>query len=203
MKYPLFAEIVDTKDATISTQNRQIEIHNTNQLLSTYPKATGVKTGTTPEAGANLVASAKDGDASYTAVVLDDGEDPERFQDARSILDYAFRNYERQPLVSKDEVYDEEQLPYRREATVKLAAEEDVTAPVNSRSQVERKVTTEELPSKAEAGQELGQIEVFVDGQSAGNSPLYAQEGYGEASLLDKAWYYSLGWIWYKASQLL
>ena len=203
LKYPLFAQIVATKDATISTQNRQIEIHNTNQLLTTYPKATGVKTGTTPEAGANLVASAADGNASYISVVLDEGEDPERFQDSRSILDYAFNNYQRQTLVSQDEVYGEESLPYRRGESVKLTAEKDVAAPVNSSSQVERRVTNQELPSEAEAGQELGEVEVFVDGQSAGSSPLVAQEGYKEASLWDKVWYYSLGWVWEKVSQFL
>ena len=203
LKYPLFDEIVRTRDTTISTQNRDITIHNTNQLLSTYPKATGVKTGTTPQSGANLVASAQDGDESYIAVVLGDGEDPERFEDARAILDYGFNNYERQTLVSQDEVYGEEPLPYRRGEFVELVAEKDVAGPVNSRSQVDRQVTTEELPSEAEAGQELGEVEVFVDGESAGTSPLVAQEGYGEASLWDKGWYYTLGWLWEKASQLV
>ena len=203
LKDPLFAQIVATKDATVSTQNRQIDIHNTNELLSTYPKATGVKTGTTPEAGANLVASADDGNASYIAVVLDDGVDPERFQDARSILDYAFNTYKHQTLVNQDEVYDEEHLPYRRGASVELIAKQDVAAPVNAGSQVERRVTTEELPSEAEAGQELGEVEFFVDGQSAGSSPLVAQEGYEEATLGEKAWYYSIGWVWDRVSQLL
>lgn len=201
LKYPLFDEIVRTKDTAINTQNRKIEIHNTNQLLTTYPKATGVKTGTTPEAGANLVASAEDGEESYIAVVLDDGADPERFQDARSLLDYGFNNYKRQALVSQGEVYGEEPLPYRRGETVKLAAEKDITAPVSASSQVERQVTAEELPSEAEAGQELGTVEVYVDGQSAGSSPLVAQEGYSEASLWDKAWY-SLVQVWEEASQL-
>ena len=195
LKYPLFAEIVDTKDATISTQNRQIEIHNTNQLLSTYPKATGVKTGTTPEAGANLVASAADGDESYIAVVLDDGEDPARFQDARSILEYGFDRYERQALVRQDEVYKELSLPYRRGETVELAAAKDVAGPVDASSQVERRVTTKDLPPQAEAGQELGEVEVLVDGQSVGHSPLVAREGYEEASLWNKIWY-SIQGLW-------
>ena len=195
LKYPLFAEIVDTKDATISTQNRQIEIHNTNQLLSTYPKATGVKTGTTPEAGANLVASAADGDESYVAVVLDDGEDPARFQDSRSILEYGFNRYERQTLVRQDEVYKEVSPPYRRGETVGLAAAKDVTGPVDASSQVERRVTTKELPPQAEAGQELGEVEVLVDGQSVGHSPLVAREGYEEASLWNKIWY-SIQGLW-------
>jgi serine-type D-Ala-D-Ala carboxypeptidase (penicillin-binding protein 5/6) len=194
-KYPLFAQIVDTKDATINSQNRQIEIHNTNQLLSTYPKATGVKTGTTPEAGANLVASAADGGESYIAVVLDDGEDPARFQDSRSILEYGFNRYERQTLVRQDEVYKELSLPYRRGETVELAAAQDVTGPVDANSQVERRVTTKELPAQAEAGQELGLVDVLVDGQSVGHSPLVAREGYEEASLWNKIWY-SIQGLW-------
>jgi D-alanyl-D-alanine carboxypeptidase (penicillin-binding protein 5/6) len=48
LEYPLFAELVGTSDATISTQNREIEIATTNQLLGRYPPATGVKIGTTP-----------------------------------------------------------------------------------------------------------------------------------------------------------
>jgi len=48
LKYPLFAELVGTSDATINSQNREIEIFNTNQLLTTYPPATGVNTGITP-----------------------------------------------------------------------------------------------------------------------------------------------------------
>jgi D-alanyl-D-alanine carboxypeptidase (penicillin-binding protein 5/6) len=198
LKYPLFAELVATKDATISTQNRQIEIHNTNQLLTTYPKATGVKTGTTPQSGANLVASAKDGDESYIAVVLGDDD---RFADARTVLEYGFNRYEREPLVRQDEVYEELSPPYRRGESVELVAAEDVAAPIDSSSEVERQVTTGEPPPKAEAGQELGEVEVFVDGQSVGRSPLLAQEGYEEASLFQKAWYSIRGlldtvWSW-------
>ena len=193
--YPPFAEIVRTKDATIDTQNRQIEVSNTNQLLTTYPKATGVKTGTSPQAGASIVASAEDGDESYIAVIL--GGDPDRrFRDAEALLDYAFEHYERRPLVDKGEVYGEVAPPYRPGESVELVAVEDVTGTVNAGSDVERQVTTEEeLPLSVSAGQELGEVEVLVDGQSVGRSPLVAQEGYGEASLWDKAWYYSVEWV--------
>ena len=189
LKYPEFAEIVRTKDTTISTQNREIEIHNTNQLLTTYPKATGVKTGTSPQAGANLVASAEDGDESYIAVVLGAEDDQERFRSAQRLLEYGFNRYEHQRLVRQNEAYGEATLPYRRGESVELIAEEDVAAPVDARSEVERRVTTEELPPAAEAGQRLGEVEVLVDGQSAGRSPLVTQEGYEEASLWQKAWY--------------
>jgi D-alanyl-D-alanine carboxypeptidase (penicillin-binding protein 5/6) len=202
LKDPLFAEIVDTTDTTISTQNRTIEISNTNQLLTTYPPATGVKTGTSPEAGANLVASAESGDESFIAVVLDDED---RFPDAQAVLEYAFARYERQPLVSQNEVYGEMPLPYRRGESVELVAEEDVAAAIDPNSEVERRATNEEPPPSAEAGQRLGEVEVFVDGQSAGRSPLLAREGYEEASWFDMAWY-GIGWVfdqaWYAVEGL-
>src|SRR5919199_2842544 len=195
LEYPLFAETVDTADTTISTQNREIEIVNTNQLLRSYPPATGVKTGTTPQAGANLVASAEANDESLIAVVLGAEDSEERFRASEAILEYAFTRYESKALVSQDEVYEEVPLPYRRGDSVELAATEDVSAAVDDSSEVERRVTTEELPPSASADEELGEVEVLVDGQSVGSSPLVAQEGYEEASLWDKAWYYSVEWL--------
>lgn len=199
LQYPLFAEIVDTRDATIHTQDREIEVHNTNQLLTTYPPATGVKTGTSPQAGANLVASAEAGDESYIAVVLGADDDQERFRAAQALLEYAFDRYEHQTLVSQNEVYDELPLPYRRGESVELTATKDVSASIDPNSEVERRVTAPEPPPEAQAGQELGEVEVFVDGESAGRSPLVAREGYEEASLFQKAWYgvgRAWDWVW-------
>ena len=189
LKYPLFAEIVSTEQATISTQNREIEIFNTNQLLNTYPPATGVRTGSSPQAGENIVASAEDGDESYIAVVLGAEDSDQRFLAAEAILEYGFVRYEVQPLVRQGEVYEEVPLPYRPGEFVELSATEEVAAPVTSSSEIEPRITTEELPPEAEAGQELGEVEVFVGGQSVGRSALIVQEGYEEASLWDRARY--------------
>lgn len=196
LKYPVFADIVSTKDATISTNDREIKISNTNLLLTTYSAATGVKTGTSPESGPNLVASADNGDESYIAVVLDDDD---RFADSQALLEYGFNRFERRPLVSHDEVYGELELPYRPSQSVELTAEEDIAVPVDANSQVERRVTTDDAPSEAEAGQRLGQVEVLVGGQSVGSTPLVAREGYEDASIFRKAWYgvgYSFNWVW-------
>ena len=90
--------------------------------------------------------------------------------------------------MNQGEVYGEVAPPYRRGKSVELAAAEDVTGSVDAGSDVERQVTTEEeLPSSISAGQELGEVELFVDGQSVGRSALVAKEGYEEASLWDKA----------------
>ena len=193
LEHSLFVELVDTPQDTISTQNREIEVFNTNQLLNTYPPATGVKTGTTAQGGFNLVASAESDEKSYIAVVLGAEDSEQRFQAARQILEYGFNRYELQPLVQQGDVYEGGPLPYRWGESVELSATEEVAAPIASSSEVERRVTTEELPQEAEAGEELGEIEVFVDGQSIGRSPLVTREGYAEATLWDKA-RYAVGW---------
>jgi D-alanyl-D-alanine carboxypeptidase (penicillin-binding protein 5/6) len=202
MEYPLFAEIVDMKEATIKTQNRHIEVFNTNTLLYTYPEASGVKTGTSPEAGPSLVASAEEGEESYIAVVLEAKEEEYRFEAAQVALGYGFESYERRALVREGEVYEETALPYRRGESVRLAAEEEVAGLTGPGLKVERRMTEEELPPAAQAGQELGRIEVFVEGQSIGSSSLVTEKGYEVASLWDKA-RYALEWPAEKAWALL
>jgi len=116
-------------------------------------------------------------------------------------LEYAFTRYESKALVSQDEVYEEVPLPYHWGESVELVATKDVSAVVDDSSEVERRVTTEELPPSASAGEELGKVEVLVNGQSVGSSPLVAKEGYEEAFLWDRAWYAVEGlaqrvWAW-------
>jgi D-alanyl-D-alanine carboxypeptidase (penicillin-binding protein 5/6) len=193
MEYPEFREIVDTDTATISTQSREIEVYNTNNLLYTYGPAIGVKTGTSPEAGPSLVAAAKEGDESYIAVVLDANGDQYRFTAAQKALDFGFADYEREALVQKGKVYDKVGLPFRREESVGLAAAEDVPGLVGPGLQVERRETTQEAPPEARAGEELGTVEVLVDGKSVGQAPLVTEKGYEAASLWQKIRYWTSG----------
>ena len=193
MGYPEFREIVAQPEATISTDSREIEVFNTNALLISYPPATGIKTGTTDEGGPSLVASAEEGGESYVSIVLDavsaDGTEGDRFADSQAVLDYGFANNETQVLANEDDVYGEVEVPFRRGETVELAAAENVEALVAPGAEVERRVTTGEPPPSARAGQRLGEVEVFVDGRSVGQSPLLATRGYEEASFLQKTWY--------------
>ena len=193
MEYPEFREIVDTETATISTQSREIEVVNTNNLLYLYGPATGVKTGTSPEAGPSLVAAAKEGDESYVAVVLDARGEEYRFDAARTVLDFGFADFERGALVREGEVYEEVGVPFRREESVGLAAAEDVPALAGPGLEVERRTTSQEPPPEARAGEELGTVEVLVDGQSVGSAPLITERGYEEASLWQKIRYWSSG----------
>jgi D-alanyl-D-alanine carboxypeptidase (penicillin-binding protein 5/6) len=187
MKYPEFREIVGKIEATIGTQNRQIETATTNQLLYDYKAATGVKTGTSADSGPCVVASAERGDESYIGVVLGASSDLERFEAARTVLEYGFDAYDRRPLVNKGNTYETLTLPYRPGETVGLAAAEDVPGPAGPGLELKKRIIAGKAPAEVRAGQKLGTIEVFVDGQSMGTSPLVANRGYREASPWQRA----------------
>jgi D-alanyl-D-alanine carboxypeptidase (penicillin-binding protein 5/6) len=198
MKYPEFREIVNMPEATISTQDREIDVFTTNLLVLPnsgydYGPATGAKTGTSAQAGFCVVATAQSGDESYIAVVLDAAGDLQRFEAATTALEYGFGEYEREPLVERQEPYAELDLPYRRGETVNLVAAKDVTALAGPGLEVVRNPTIQEAPSSAEAGRKLGTVTVSVDGRSAGSSPLVVQKGYEEASLWQRVTYWAGG----------
>jgi D-alanyl-D-alanine carboxypeptidase (penicillin-binding protein 5/6) len=199
MKYPEFREIVGKSEATITTQDREINLVNTNLLVVPnsgydYEPATGAKTGTSPQAGAGLIATASSGEESYVAVVLDAAGDLQRFEAARAALEYGFGDFDRESLVGREDVHGELQLPFRREESVKLVAAKSISGLAGPGLEVEERVTKQkEAPPAAKAGRKLGEIEVFVDGRSAGSSPLVAQKGYEEAGIWQRVKYWSAG----------
>src|SRR5918997_2870897 len=203
MKYPEFREIVDEPEATISTQDREMDIVNTNLLVVPnsgydYGPATGVKTGTSPRAGPCLVASAKSDDESYIAVILDAGGNFQRFDAATTELEYGFGEFENEPLVKQGADFADLELPYRRDETVRLVAAKNATALAGPGLEVERRPTNKEAPSSAETGRTLGAVAVSVEGHSVGSSPLVVQKGYEAASLWQKVTYWAGGlkrWI--------
>lgn len=69
------------------------QIVNTNKLLKTYKGITGLKTGTTSQAGSCISATATRDGLTLVAVVLGSATGKERFSDAAKLLDYGFANY--------------------------------------------------------------------------------------------------------------
>jgi serine-type D-Ala-D-Ala carboxypeptidase (penicillin-binding protein 5/6) len=193
-EYPEFRKMVATDYATITTQDREIELVSTNDLLFVYPPATGIKTGTTPGAGPSLVASAAAENESYVSVILDAKED--RFAASIRALEHGFAAYDRANLVAEGKQYAKADVPYRRGETVDLVAKENVNGLVDGDSKVEREARAfEDLPASAGPGTELGEVVVRVDGERVGVSPLVARKGYDEASLWERVWYTVEG-IW-------
>ena len=93
LQNPLFRQIVATKSHQIKWHNspRTLLLKNTNRLLWSFPEITGVKTGTTIQAGKCLVASAKYDQKQIITVVLNSAN---RFGDAQKLLEYGRKKKE-------------------------------------------------------------------------------------------------------------
>ncbi len=77
-----------------SLRGGETEIVNTNKLVRFYEGTTGLKTGTTSKAGCCVSASAKRGDTHLVAVVMGSGNSTDRFETAKSMLNWGFANYQ-------------------------------------------------------------------------------------------------------------
>lgn len=81
------------------------QIVNTNKLLKSYNGITGLKTGTTNEAGSCISATAQRNDLELISVVLGSKTGKERFSDAATLLDYGFANFTMVSPVMPEEFY--------------------------------------------------------------------------------------------------
>ena len=97
---PDFRKIVATKSYPWKSLKWDGVLENSNELLKSYDGAIGVKTGNTREAGHCLVAAAQRGDKALIAVILG-SQEKHVWQDAKHLLDYGFKIFERVPSGSK------------------------------------------------------------------------------------------------------
>lgn len=88
-----------------SLRGGETQIVNTNKLLRSYDGITGLKTGTTGDAGSCISATAERGGFSLIAVVLGADTGKERFRDAATLLDYGFANFETKKLSLTESLY--------------------------------------------------------------------------------------------------
>jgi D-alanyl-D-alanine carboxypeptidase len=98
--YPDLAGIAATRDVRIPAtgHHKAFYPHNLNQLIYTYPGATGLKTGLTDNAGGCVVATATRNGRHLIAVVLNATH--HSADDAAVLLNYGFSTQARVPLLS-------------------------------------------------------------------------------------------------------
>ena len=119
-------------------------------MLKTYNGITGLKTGTTNDAGCCMSATATRGDVSLISVVLGCKTGKERFADAAALLDYGFAN------VSVKELTLPEDMPKSIEVNGGMTDSVKLECKVSSKIVVDKgngaKITTEiDLPDKIDA----------------------------------------------------
>ena len=92
MSIPLFAQIVQTQRYVLPSNglHHSYTWVTTNDLLSSYSGAMGIKTGHTIEAEYCLVFAARRGSEYLIGVVLHNADSNRRFEDAKTLLNWGF-----------------------------------------------------------------------------------------------------------------
>lgn len=91
--YNVISKAASSTEATVVFGTQLVNLHNTNRLLRTYPKATGMKTGFTNGANRCLAASASSDNLNLISVVLGSDTSDIRFNDTKTILEECFSKY--------------------------------------------------------------------------------------------------------------
>lgn len=153
------------------------QIVNTNKLLKTYKGITGLKTGTTNDAGCCMAASATRGDMSLVAVVLGCNSGKERFSDAAALLDYGFANFSVTQLKAPEDLPKTIKVENGMQKNIGIGCDinSSIVLDKNSGSKIVSKI---DLPESIEApvasGQKLGTVTYSLDGKAVKNFEITA-----------------------------
>ncbi len=162
---------------------KRVTYTNHNKLLTQYPGCVGVKTGFTKEAGRCLVSAAERDGALLIAVTLNA---PNDWQDHTALLDYGFTQVEPYQLAGGDVRLTVPVVGSPVEVvSLRGSNGGEVTLPLGQGAQVERVVHAPKfLYAPVEAGEQVGEICWYLEGQLLGSAPLTAA---GAAPLQEKA----------------
>jgi D-alanyl-D-alanine carboxypeptidase (penicillin-binding protein 5/6) len=187
MRNRLFARIVNTPAATLSSGDHPRTVTSRNTLLGQAPWVNGVKTGHTLDAGYVLVGSGTRGSTTLISAVLGTSSEYTRDQTTLELLDYGFSLYRPVEEVTRGEEVASPKLDYRDDH-LPLVARRPLTVTVREGQTVSTRVKApDEISGAIRRGEVLGRVTVTVDGKPAAVSPLVAAQAVGAATILDKA----------------
>ena len=167
-----FLKITQTADYSFTDcdRKRSFEVHNKNVLLTMMDGVLSGKTGYTADAGYCYVCAVKKDDRTFIAALLGSGWPPHKgykWSDVQTLLDYGDKNYRYQTIDISKGVPDRQVHVMNGEqdfATVR-AKQTNYRFLLSSEDKVHvESVLPGQLEAPVEAGQSVGSIQVFVNG---------------------------------------
>ena len=154
-------------------RNGAFGLTNTNRLIRFYRGANGLKTGSTSKAKFCISATAERDGMELIAVIMAAETRDVRNEAAKKLLDYGFANWECVKLTA--EPCEIGVLGGIEDSVPVECGDGSVVVTKGSRAKIERVV---ELPEKisapVEAGEEIGRVRFYLDGEEIGNIALTA-----------------------------
>ncbi len=193
MKNETFMKLCNTVAYEVPATNKSEprELHTTNSLISNwrilgylYDGASGIKTGTTEEAGHCLVSSASRNGRTLICVVLGcKGNDNtiESFSETARLYDYGFNNFSTQTVLEKNEMIQEVPVALSKESSaVVVHPAHDATAILPNDVKPEDLTRTVTLNAETAlapiaAGDVLGKITLSYNDRECATVDLLAQ----------------------------
>lgn len=149
-----------------SLRDGKTELNNTNKLINRYDGITGLKTGTTSNAGFCLCATASRDNMNLAAVVLGAETSDDRFNSAANLLDFGFANYQLiEPQIDNTQI---------TEVAVKCGNEKKINPTYISNEKILVKKGEGEITYKYEIEQEVSAP--VISGDRLGRIIIYAGE---------------------------
>lgn len=176
MKHPLI-----TKYSTIWLDNLRggkTELNNTNKLVKSYNGITGLKTGTTSNAGFCVSATASRDGLNLVAVVLGSDTSEHRFDTASYLLDTGFANYSCININVDKKKIKPVKVKNGKEKEVNPVYDRNIKLiiPKGSDNLTYKYKIKKEVKAPIKKGDKLGKIEVISNDKKIKSIPLYSDK---------------------------
>ncbi len=179
-KYTYYDEFLLTRLDSVRTGTKtETQLLNTNKLINSYSGITGLKTGTTDNAGYCLCATAERRGMELIGVILGCKSDENRFSEAESLLDYGFNDFETVTLRPDVSELLEVKVEGGTKKTVdtRFSGVTDVILPKGSASLIEYHYSrTDSVSAPVEKGQLLGFVTMTSGETVVGTAKIVAAE---------------------------
>lgn len=167
----------------------KIRQRNRNPLLAMNIGADGLKTGFTDEAGYNLVGSAVQNGQRLIVVINGAKSDKERAEEARKLLEWGFRAFEKVNLFHAGEVIANARVFGGAEGSVGVVSKGpvDFFMPRGSGDQIKGEIVYQgPIVAPVEAGQPIGVVRITA-GSLTKEAPVFAAADVGTGTMTQRA----------------
>ncbi|TPK71570.1 D-alanyl-D-alanine carboxypeptidase [Mesorhizobium sp. B2-4-18] len=197
-EYPDFYRYYGLKDFTWN----KISQRNRNPLLAMDIGADGLAVGASETSGFGIVASASHNGTRVIAAMSGLANDKERAEEARKLLDWGVRSFEKTEIFAKDEVVGEAQVfgGMKSGVTLKAKGPIDIFLPITNRDKLTARIIyTGPVAAPVEEGQPVGALRVWIGDTLSQETPLFAAESISVGTLpqraLDAVKELAIGWL--------
>jgi len=196
--YPDFFHYYGQPDFTWN----KIAQRNRNPLVAMGIEADGFVAGASEQAGFGLVGTVSHNGTRVIAAISGLANDRERSEEARKLLEWGSRSFQKTEIFAKDEVVGEAQVFGGAKSGVALKAKGpvDIFLPIANRDKLTARIVYNgPVSAPVEVGQPVGELRVWIGDTLSQQTPLFAAERIEVGTLpqraLDAAKELAVGWL--------